>query len=88
MELKADEMDGNLPEKLVDIDSSEDLQESDIDDPENMTDELSEDISDLQRENRHNRDELSLILDKIQVDIVNKKEELHSYMKKETDYRK
>ena len=75
-------MDGNLPEKLVDIDSSEDLQESDIDDPENMTDELSEDISDLQRENRHNRDELSLILDKIQVDIVNKKEELHSYMKK------
>ena len=82
MELKADEMDGNLPEKLVDIDSSEDLQESDIDDPENMTDELSEDISDLQRENRHNRDELSLILDKIQVDIVNKKEELHSYMKK------
>ena len=82
MELKADEMDGNLPEKLVDIDSSEDLQKSDIDDPENMTDELSEDISDLQRENRHNRDELSLILDKIQVDIVNKKEELHSYMKK------
>ena len=80
MELKADEMDGNLPEKLVDIDSSEDLQKSDIDDPENMTDELSEDISDLQRENRHNRDELSLILDKIQVDIVNKKEELHSYM--------
>ena len=88
MELKADEMDGNLPEKLVDIDSSEDLQESDIDDPENMTDELSEDISDLQRENRHNRDELSLILDKIQVDIVNKKEELHSYMGKKTDYRK